>query len=205
MKVILSSRIGNKVKPYSGKISVEDKETITKALTAYSNDSFDEYTYFEHKYGISPVEFIAKHWNKVLKLYGNKKKVTVYRGLHFSTKAKLNRFLDPIVSNSNTLIEKKLTSWTADKRVAELFFSKYILSAIEPVGCLLVQEIGSYEAIELSIDENFRYDENEYLLPPGKFKVEVLDYSVTEDIKPDKNRYKEYKSYMNTLKKRYNL
>lgn len=199
MKRILAKVVSTKVKPYRGKLSPNDKKIIDQAIMAWSNDRIAD---FYDDYGIWPEEFIAKNMDKCLALYGNKKKVTIYRALHFISRAKLLRFIDSL--DNGILVEKKIRSWTTDKDVAMRFFNHrgIVKSADENFGCLLVQDIMPKQGLELQVNKYFEYNEDEIVLPPGTFKVQLLDYTVTNQITNIKP-LKKWDSYVKQLNKRY--
>lgn len=199
MKRILAKVISTKVKPYRGKLSLNDKKIIDQAIIAWSNDRISD---FYDDYGVWPEEFISKNMDKCLALYGNKKKVTIYRALHFISRAKLLKFIDSL--DNGILVEKKIRSWTTDKNVAMRFFNYQgiVKSADENFGCLLVQDIMPKQGLDLQVNKYFEYNEDEILLPPGTFKVELLDYTATGQINNTKS-LKKWDSYVKQLKKRY--
>lgn len=199
MSSILAKVISSPVKPYRGRLTRQDKKVIDEAILAWSNDTIGEAIDFEQQYGVSPKEFIDENMDKCLALYGNKKAVTLYRALHFPTRNKLIKFIDSL--DSDVLVEKQIRSWTTDKAIAMRFFNRTGL-VNHLFGCLLVQQIGSKQGLQLEVNPKFEFDEDEILLPPGKFKVELVDYTVTNEIKAPRS-LKKWDSYVKQLNKRY--
>lgn len=199
VKRLQASIISPKIKPYKGVLTRQDKSAIELALIAYSNDTGGEAWDFEQEYGLSPSKFIAQNYDKLLAYASNKKSLILYRALHFRTKAKLNKFIDSL--ERGILVEKKITSWTTDKSVAMMFFTKLGL-VHEVVGCLLAQQVKPGEVVKVPVNKRMRYAEDEYILPPGKMKVELIDYSVTEELNLT-NKLTKWNSYAKELKKRY--
>ena len=199
MKTVLAKVISSPVKPYRGKLTRQDKKVIDEAILTWSNDTIGDAIDFEQQYGVSPKEFINENMGKCLALYGNKKAITIYRALHFPTRNKLVKFIDSL--DDGVLVEKQIRSWTTDKDVVMRFFNRSGLIN-HSFGCLLVQQILPKQGLQLEVNPKFEFDEDEILLPPGKFKVELLDYTVTNEIKTPRS-LKKWNSYVKQLNKRY--
>lgn len=200
MKKIFAKVISSPVKAYHGKITKQDKQVIDEAILAWSNDTIGEAIDFKQQYGVSPKEFIDQNMDKCLALYGNKTAVTIYRALHFPTRNKLIKFIDSL--DNGVLVEKQIRSWTTNKDVAMGFFNYNNGWIKYNFGCLLVQQILPKQGLQLEVNPKFEFDEDEILLPPGKFKVELLDYTVTNEIKAPRS-LKKWDSYVKQLNKRY--
>ena len=196
---LLSKVISSPTKPYRGKISKQDKQIIDEAIIAWSNDTVGEAIDFERQYGVSPKQFINDNMDKCLTIYGNKKAVTIYRALHFPTRNKLIKFIDSL--DNGVLVENQIRSWTTDKFVAMRFFNRSGL-VNHSFGCLLVQQILPRQGLQLEVNPKFEFDEDEILLPPGKFKIELIDYTVTNELKAPRS-LKKWDSYVKQLNKRY--
>lgn len=196
---LLSKVISSPAKPYRGKISKQDKQIIDEAIIAWSNDTIGEAIDFERRYGVSPKQFINDNMDKCLAIYGNKKAVTIYRALHFPTRNKLIKFIDAL--DNGVLVENQIRSWTTDKSVAMRFFNRSGL-VNHSFGCLLVQQILPRQGLQLEVNPKFEFDEDEILLPPGKFKIELIDYTVTNELKAPRS-LKKWDSYVKQLNKRY--
>lgn len=56
------------------------------------------------------------------------------------------------------------------------------------------------QGLQIQVNKRFEYNEDEILLPPGTFKVELIDYTYTDQINNTRS-LKKWDSYARQLKK----
>lgn len=182
--IITAQRIGNPIiKPNLFEITYEDKKEIDEAIEAFIR-SGNKYKF------LTRLSFEAL--SMLLTLYGNKKNIVVYRGLNFSTidTKHYKQFLKSI--EDGYYVDNKVSSWTLNRKVAEQFskvndaqeynYKQDFFKAKRTdntAGILLKQKIRPYEGIVIPYDHapGFKY-EQEVLLLPGKYSIEVNDYDL---------------------------
>lgn len=168
-----ASYVGVKPSVYKGEFSEDEIEKFVDILVDYTNED-DEFSW---NYGIkNPELFIRQNFSKYLALFGNKKPLTIYRGLQFASKQKMITFLDAIEKTS-VLVESHCRSWTSDQSIALNFYQRM---SNRSYGCILKQRIKPYEGIQVPWNATRMEfaNEKEVILAPGKFKLDHIDWSV---------------------------
>lgn len=132
--------------------------------------------------------------------YANDKGMTLYRGLNFETKEEFNKFMKDV--ESGELEVGSITSWSPSKSTAWQFavtrptyFLNFELMSADSErkkqreymlgyrGVILKTDVKPGDAVDVTKSDFSK--ENEMIIPPGKYKVEV------EEIKPFKELVKE--------------
>lgn len=182
--IITAERIGSPViKPNLFKITYEDKREIDEVIEQFIRKG-NKYKFL--------TQLSLEALSMLLTLYGNKKSVTIWRGLNFSTldTKYYKQFLKSL--EDGYYVDNKVSSWTLNRKVAEQFSkvndaqeynqAKYLFNAektFDAAGVLLKQKIKPYEGIIIPYNNapGFKY-EREVLLLPGKYSIDIEDYDV---------------------------
>lgn len=153
-------------------------ELFRQVLLCYMDDDPDANTLFKKRYGMLPKEFISHNYQQIQKIYKGRysRPFVIYRGLYFTSHQKLTAFLS-FISNGY-LIENTITSWTYDFPTAYLFSLYRPLTVNSSYGCIISTSIIPTQIISLREFKNSKYKEFEYILPPGKYKVDIIDYDL---------------------------
>ena len=168
-----ASYVGVKPSVYNGKFTEDEIEKYVDILIDFTNED-DEFSW---NYDIkNPELFIRQNFSKYLALFGNKKTLTIYRGLQFASKQKMIKFLDAI-EKTGLLVENRCRSWTFDQSIALNFYQRMTNLSY---GCILKQRIKPYEGIQVPWNaKRMEFaNEKEVILAPAKFKLDDIDWSV---------------------------
>lgn len=131
---------------------------------------------------------VANNQEELLKRYGNKKKLRLYRGLNFDTKEDFDNFIDTL-NDGEITISSRATSWTRDKETAEQF-AQTKPSYMEYMSREKMQQISTQEKeleyvvgyrgviLEIDVDQGQGIDtsltdfkaEDEIIITKGTFK-----------------------------------
>ena len=153
-------------------------ELFKQVLFCYMNDDRATNALFKKRYGMLPKEFISHNYQQIQKIYKGRynRPFVIYRGLYFTSHQKLTAFLSSI--SNGYLIENTITSWTYDFPIAYLFSLYRPLTVNRSYGCIISTSIIPTQVISLREFKNSKYKEFEYILPPGKYKVDIIDYDL---------------------------
>lgn len=163
-------------------ITFQDKNEIDLLLA--------DYILHNNKYKLL-TDLTREKIAKIFALYGNKRKLTIYRGICFYRKDKYLEYLEHL-KNGTITIQNKVSSWTKDLEIAKQYSKvedaieyshrKDLLNAEKTADCyslVLKQEIAAHQAVVMpyAFAPGFKY-EKEVILFPGTYSIDIEDYDL---------------------------
>ena len=171
--IIEAKLVSSKPKVSDKLLTNEQIEKLIDILVDWANA--DKHNSYFHSLKITPAQYIKRNFSLYLSILGNNKPLTVYRGLYFDDKQSMLDFLEKVEKKG--LVEKVCRSWTTDRKVADEFYNFFGDYAY---GVVLKQRIDKNTAIRVPFyNKRMIHDnESEYILPPGKYEVDIIDWTV---------------------------
>lgn len=136
--------------------------------------------------------FNQRKFSMLYKLYGNKRSMTIYRGICFCDKEYYLTYLRSIQRSGQLDLTGKVTSWTKDFKIAKAYSlvddaleyndRKLLLTASKTDHCyglIIKQTIKPNQAIIVPYSgaNRFAY-EKEVITISGVYSVEIVDYDM---------------------------